>query len=155
MAYYNAVNYEAVGLAAGSHKPNAVHARHVPEWHVVDATSLTVSLLDDETSCLVTCHFPEGEIDEEKVNKCERVFIVFLCIAMIVKFFLPTRVARWYICIPKFLFWLALKGPGMENFGIHTYVHWYLMGIWCVLWIFGIFCGHLVYILCFWYIVPR
>jgi hypothetical protein len=57
------------------------------------------------------------------------------------------RVARWYICIPKFPLWV--------NFGVpwNLIMLIYFMVIWYILWSFGIFCGHLVYFVVIWYIL--
>jgi hypothetical protein len=43
----------------------------------------------------------------------------------------------------------------MENLGIFNARLVYFTAIGNILWPFGIFCGHLVYISLFWYFVPR
>jgi hypothetical protein len=53
-------------------------------------------------------------------------------------YFTYTRVARWYIFIPKIPIWYTLEGLGTVNVGI-------FWAIWYVLWAFGIFCSHLLH----------
>jgi hypothetical protein len=43
----------------------------------------------------------------------------------------------------------------MKNLGTFYYHLVYFMAIGNMLWPFGIFCGHLVYLYPFWYFVPR
>jgi hypothetical protein len=64
------------------------------------------------------------------------------------------RVARWYICIPKFLYFGGpLIGKILWTFGIFYGHLVYFMDIWYILWTFGIFYGHLVYLMDIWYIL--
>jgi hypothetical protein len=60
----------------------------------------------------------------------------------------------WNIFIPKILMWYIWEALGMKIVGIFNgfgkfYGHWqYFLGhlvCICILWPFGIFCGHLVY----------
>jgi hypothetical protein len=55
----------------------------------------------------------------------------------------------------KFQFGSILEGLAMVNVGIF-YVHLaYFTVIENILWIFGIYCGHLIYFFPFWYVVPK
>jgi hypothetical protein len=56
-----------------------------------------------------------------------------------------SRVARWFIFIPKIQIWVYLEGPGMETVGIFYDHSEYFMAIWYILWPFVIVCGHLEY----------
>jgi hypothetical protein len=46
------------------------------------------------------------------------------------KVFMPTRVARWFICIQKYQFGLVLDGLGMEHVGICDGHFGYISAIW-------------------------
>jgi hypothetical protein len=59
------------------------------------------------------------------------------------------RVARWHIFEPKIPNWVNFGGSAMEDVGI------YLMAIWSVLRLFGIFCGHLVCFMVIWFSFSR
>jgi hypothetical protein len=53
------------------------------------------------------------------------------------------RVARWHVFKPKVPIWVNFWELAMEDA---------LMSIWSILWLVGIFCGHLVYFMVIWYI---
>jgi hypothetical protein len=57
------------------------------------------------------------------------------------------RVARWYIFKQKIPIWAYIGGPWNGKC-------WYFYGIWNNESPFGTFCGHLVYIFPFWYVLP-
>jgi hypothetical protein len=58
----------------------------------------------------------------------------------------PTRVARWYILIPKKSQFLnVLRSLGMEIFGIFHGHSVYFAATWYMLWPLGILCGRSVY----------
>jgi hypothetical protein len=71
------------------------------------------------------------------------------------------RVARWCSFKPKIRTWVHFGGPCnvrcwyiLWSFGIFYGHMVYLMDIWYILGTFGIFCCNLVYFPPFWYVVP-
>jgi hypothetical protein len=72
------------------------------------------------------------------------------------------RVARWYIFSPKIAIWVNFGGSCnricwhiLWPFGLF-YAHLvYIMVIWSILWPFDIFYGHLVHFVVIWYIFPH
>jgi hypothetical protein len=72
-----------------------------------------------------------------------------------------SRVARWYIIIPKISFWVHFEEPSngkcwhvLRSFGKFCGHLVQFMIVWYNLWSFGIFSGQLLYFVVIWYISP-
>jgi hypothetical protein len=67
---------------------------------------------------------------------------------------LSIRIARWLVFKPKIPIRVNFGGPLIDKC-LYFYGYWeYVMGIWDILWLFGICYGYLVYFVFIWYIFP-
>jgi hypothetical protein len=84
---------------------------------------------------------------EEKKNDCIRKSEL--------RSLVSNRVARLYICRPKIQTLVHLLGPWSGSFWQILWPLGILQAVWHILWSFCRFCGHLLYIFPFWYVVTR
>jgi hypothetical protein len=59
---------------------------------------------------------------------------------------LPDRVARWFVFKPKIQIWVNFEGLAMEDVGIFYGHLVHFMAFWYILWTFGIVRGNLIFI---------